>query len=225
VGALSPVRDKADGPAAEDRFIASVAGHDASAPTHTPDPGLGPEMDKEASGKAPKLSKSDETPATAGPCGQYSWGIKWALDKPSAKGGWIVQKVKKSRAEVLCGGATPDIHQFLFWEAWPVNKGQSVTAYAEKGDIRDDSYLSLKPANSTGTMSDTGEANFHEGIGDIAKYGFKVLHKPPAGDLPMTTTDPGLPAGTGAIPHSITATWDCCAKGKGASTKTNIVTE
>jgi hypothetical protein len=206
----------------ENRLNDAVAGHHVPSPAQVAGPGAPSESNGEGGGATPRLSKSDETPATAGACGQFSWGIKWALDKPTTKGRWIVQKVQLSRAEVFCGTAAPDVHQFVFWEAWQVNKGKSVTADAQQGSVRDDAFLNLKPANSTGTLTYIGKADFHEGIGDIAKFGFKNRHKPPTGDLPMTTTDPGLPPGTGSIPHSIAASWDCCAKGKGASQKTKI---
>ena len=53
---------------------------------------------------------------------------------------------------------------------------------------------------------------------------FKVTHKPPAGILPMTKTDPALAGGSGAISHNISATWDCCSKDKDATKKTKIAT-
>ena len=95
-----------------------------------------------------------------------------------------------------------------FWEAWQVNKGQSVTTYAEGGDVEDDTYANPRYAAGTkGSVSTSGSAEFHEGL--TLPSSFKADPNAPSGILPVTKSDPGtLSGGTGSISHNLTATWD-----------------
>jgi hypothetical protein len=156
---------------------------------------------------------------TRGTCGGFNWPIQWVLDKKSKKGGWIVQHVRTTFDVKDCAGNQIDVKSYTsggidpgwwpLWEAWQVNPGKKITTYAEGGDPYDDTYvLGNDPGKTRGTMKIVGRAEFYEGL--TLPSAFKVLNQPPAGILPVTTTDPGLTGGTGMIHHDLTARWNCC---------------
>lgn len=169
---------------------------------------------------------------TSGQSGSYKWVVQWKLDKPSPKGGWIVQRVdfkanaKESDATAKQNiisktlGIKPmkkvDLMAKLgvdpasltrYWEAWPVNPGQSVTTYAEGGDLEDDTYAfpSFGPGTK-GEVGSAGVAEFYEGL--TLPSSFKATNTAPAWILPITRSQPKLKGGTGSIPHTLLATWD-----------------
>ena len=94
-----------------------------------------------------------------------------------------------------------------YWEAWPVNPGQSTTTYAEGGDVEDDTYAfpTLGPGTK-GQSGSAGQAEFYEGL--TLPPSFKVTNAAPAWILPITRSTPKLKGGTGSIPHTLLATWD-----------------
>lgn len=166
----------------------------------------------EACSKTPKLSHKTVQGPTAGSCGGYSWTVQWTLDKPSCTGGWIIQKLEFNEAILKCKGNKKTKTGFAkwvpYWEAWPVKKGQKVTTYAEGGDVMDDTYSLGELAETKGQVVEKGTAAFHEGL--KLPSGFKADPSSPAGILPMTKSDPGVGSGTGAIDHTLKASWDCC---------------
>ena len=177
--------------------------------------------------KPAKLTKRTEKRAKGGDCGQFSWVVQWKLDRPSPAGGWVVQKVDVTRNVEDCAGNTVttgglDTSWYPLWEAWQINPGQKVTTYAElNNDREDDTYGSSTIAGTKGTMTVTGSAEFYEGL--TLPGSFTVTNAAPTWILPATNAAPTLTGGTGAIPHSLTATWDCCRK-KGKRTKTKVTT-
>jgi len=100
----------------------------------------------------PKLTKKTVSGPTAGTCGGFKWVVQWELDKKTTKGGWVVQKVELPYDVKDCsdkpvdpkkvGGLQPS--WYPVWEAWPINKDQRVTTYAEGGDVEDDTYGDLR---------------------------------------------------------------------------------
>ena len=58
-----------------------------------------------------------------------------------------------------------------------------------------------------GSIRITGSAEFHDGL--ALPPAFQPVNGSPAGMLPIVRARPALPGGTGAIDHSIVATWDC----------------
>lgn len=159
---------------------------------------------------------------TANDPGGFSWVVQWKLDAPSPAGGWIVQgvtvtaDVTDKAGKVIEAGADA---RFGYWEAWQVNKGKSVTTYAETGDTADDTYARPKSANDTkGTIKVFGSAEFYEGL--TLPSAFAPDTSSPAGILPIVRAKPTLAGGTGAISHNLTATWDATA----GNTKTTITT-
>lgn len=174
--------------------------------------------------KPAKLRKRNEKRAKGGDCGQFSWVVQWKLDRPSPAGGWVVQKVDVTRDVKDCSGnavTTGGLQTswYPLWEAWQINPGQKVTTYAElNNDREDDTYGSSSIPGTKGTITVTGAAEFYEGL--TLPASFKVTNAAPTWILPATNTAPTLTGGTGAIAHSITATWDCCRdNGKHKKTK------
>jgi hypothetical protein len=185
-----------------------------STPTPTPAP------------TPPKLSHKTDSAATGSDCGTFKWVVQWMLDKPSPKGGWVVQQVGVTRNVKDCADKVsgPDDSGGLntawypLWEAWKVNPGKSVTTYAEGADTEDDTYSQGLTKPTKGSVTVTGSAEFYEGL--VLPGSFKVTNKAPTWILPATNAAPTLAGGTGAIPHSLTATWNCCT----GSDKTTTVT-
>ena len=183
------------------------------------------------------LGYQTQSGPTPGASGGYKWVVQWKLDKPSANGGWIVQQVdfkvdakeaddKDSKANSVkkAFGVKPmkkvDVQAKLnvdpagltrYWEAWPVSPGESVTTYAEGGDLEDDTYAfpSFGPGTK-GSVGSAGKAEFYEGL--ELPDSFQVLNKAPAWILPITRSKPKLAGGTGSIPHTLMATWDSTKK-------------
>lgn len=146
--------------------------------------------------------------------GSFKWVVQWVLDAPSVKGGWVVQKVSTEfdvkdstgkKVDVSTAGVDP-----AWWpmsEAWQVNAGQSVTTYAQGGDLEDDTYaMPTFGAGTKGTLRVKGLAQFHEGA--ALPGAFKVTNSAPAWILPYAKGSPAVDGGTGVINHSITAQWD-----------------
>jgi hypothetical protein len=164
----------------------------------------------------PRLSKRTISGPTAFTCGSCSWVVQWVLDKPTTVGGWVVQHVIETRDVKTATGtdAPADPTGYVpvpFWEAWPINAGQSVTTYAQQGDPDDDTYGALTEPDTRGRVVVVARAEFYEGATlppDMVPAG-----KPPAWILPYARSDPRLPGGTGAIPHDLTTSWDCTAGG------------
>jgi hypothetical protein len=160
-----------------------------------------------------KLSYGTIDPATGGDCGQFSWAVQWVLDRPSPSGGWVVQRVsvernvKDAAGHDVAGGLNTS--WYPMWEAWPVSAGQKVTKYVQDDatDNKDDTYAQTSIPSSTGTVKVIGSAEFYEGL--TLPSEFKVTNQAPAWILPTTKSSPPLPGGTGAIAHTIQATWNC----------------
>jgi hypothetical protein len=172
----------------------------------------------------PKLTKSVVSGPIDYDCGGWKWVIQWKLDKATTVGGWVVQRVdavrnvtdKKGKKVPVGKGWNPAWTPY--WEGWKINPGQSVTTYAETGDLEDDTYSgSAGGDNTKGTFTMTGKAEFYEGA--TLPKSMKPTNKAPAWILPFTKKDPKLQGGTGAIDHDLTATWDCTG-----STKTTTIT-
>jgi hypothetical protein len=177
-----------------------------------------------AAGVKPKLSKKTVKGPNPVDCGGFEWVIQWVLDNPSPAGGWVVQHVDFNFNVTDCKDVALDpkktygMSNISFWEAWEVHKNQKVTTYAEGGDVNDDTFGAPPGGKDTkGNITINGLADFYEGL--ALPKSFTVTNKPPAWILPMTTADPGLKGGSGAISHTLKAEWDCCPPSKDKSTK------
>jgi hypothetical protein len=169
-----------------------------------------------AAATPPKLTKRNEVAPTGTNCGAFNWVIQWMLDKPTTKGGWVVQKIQNTHSIKTCDDAALDASKlpfkdswYPFWEAWQIHKDQKVTTYAEGGDKLDDKFSSGGTGDGTkGTRTITGEAEFYDGL--TLPDTFKVTDKAPTFILPTTKAAPALTGGTGSIAHNVKATWNCC---------------
>jgi hypothetical protein len=229
----APPTGKLAGPLPSEDEMPPVTGRSASAPARrpeqaTPDPAdeekprlrhvtvSGPDG-RSARGAASGRVGFKTITGPKGECGGMQWVIQWVLDKASKKGGWIVQHVKTAFDVKDAAGAAVDVKAHVgvdpanwpLWEAWKVNAGKKVTTYAEGGDLADDAYGMPSFGATTGKYEITGTAEFYEGLKLPAA--FAPDSTSPAGILPVTKTKPSLSGGTGAVDHSLTATWDCTA--------------
>ncbi len=176
----------------------------------------------------PKLTKTTSSgPLPDDRCGNFAWGVKWRLDNPTAKGGFVVQRVEanfddikdcdnnKVDVKALTGGVI-DPAAWPFSEAWEINRCSQAT-----GDTTDDSFSmclwSSPPlvrcghdsqVKTKGSIKIKGTAEFFDGL--KLPSSFVATGKPPAGKLPVSRTSTALAGGTGSLDHSITATWNCC---------------
>jgi RHS repeat-associated protein len=103
-----------------------------------------------------------------------------------------------------------------YWEAWPVNAGQTGTSYRLSGQIPFDDSFGLSPQAVAGlpvganlAMSVVASAKFYPNVSLPPAFG--TLGNPNtdySGDLPSTSTDPSLPAAGAscAVNRSATAT-------------------
>lgn len=198
-------------------------------------PGAKPDAGAPAGGGAaaatsPKLTKKTVSAPTASDCGGFKWVIQWELDKKTTKGGWVVQKVELPYNVKDCSNKAFDPRKgglqpgwYPVWEAWQIHKDQQVTTYAEKGDVKDDTYGTPGPGSDTkGSVTVKGTAEFYDGL--TLPSSFKVTNKAPGYILPTTTSASTLSGGTGSISHTLKATWDCCSKDKAATKTTKVDT-
>lgn len=168
------------------------------------------------SGPPAILTKSTVAGPTTTDCGGFSWGARWSLSgATSSTNGFVVQEVNwifdiKDAAGTPVDGPTrmgfPAAFTH-FWEGWQVRGGQ-VFVGTTTSPHNADTYGSPGGGDGTkGSITIRGRANFYPDV--TLPSGFAARNAPPAWALPVTTSDPGLPAGTGALDHNITATWDC----------------
>ncbi len=162
----------------------------------------------------PKLSKETVALYDTIDCGGFLWQIRWKLDKPTTKGGYVVQKIgswvnvkdnKNKPVRVQDRVKSYNPKNYPFWEAWKIEKKQAVT-----GHNIDDSYAWLQGVGegTKGFIEDRGHANYYDGL--ELPSSFKVKRRSPAGLLPMTKSDPNLTGGSGPLIHSLRAEWNCC---------------
>lgn len=176
-----------------------------------------------AAGAAPNLMKKTVSGPTSEKHGGFKWVVQWELDKPSPKGGVIIQKVNAVHDIKSKDGAkleTAFDKWVPYWEAWEINKDQKVTTYAESGDLEDDTFSkSSSPDGSKGTFEEKGTAAFYEGAKLPASM--KPERKSPAGILPFSQADPALAGGSSSLAHELKAVWDG-AKDDGKTTVTTV---
>lgn len=179
---------------------------------------------KSSKATPPKLSKKTVVgPMDTIDCGGYHWAVKWNLDKPTTKGGYVVQMVASWVNVKDCKGKPVRVQDrvrsynpknYPFWESWKIGKNQTGT-----GKSRDDSYTWLQGVGvgTKGFIQVRGYATFYEGL--TLPSSFKVVPNSPAQLAPMTRTNPNLPHGPDTVLHTLTASWDCCPGSKSKKTR------
>jgi hypothetical protein len=158
-------------------------------------------------------------------CGGFNWQIGWSIrNASSTTNGIIVQKVEIDRDVKDCSNSPVPYRAgvglnpawYPVWEAWYVNGGRVTPAVGRVNDI----YGSTPLGNDTkGSMTVQGTAEFYNGA--TLPPGFVVTGAAPTHSLPATKTKPTLSGGTGAVDHSLTATWDCCTTNKSTTITTS----
>lgn len=183
----------------------------------------GDEGGKADAAAAPNLTKKTVSGPTSEKHGGFKWVVQWELDKPSPKGGVVIQKVnavhdiKDKDGKKLTTGFDKWVP---YWEAWEINKDKKVTTYAETGDLEDDTFSKgASPDGSQGTFEEKGTAVFHEGA--TLPASMKPERKSPAGILPFSQSDPAVAGGSSALAHELKAVWDG-VKGDGKTTVTTV---
>lgn len=143
------------------------------------------------------------------PCGGFSWTVQFLLKSPSAKGGYFVQKISIQRTiEKKCPKQYNDL-DVTYYEAWPVSAGKTVTTYADKGDVNDDTFFNPSMTQSEGNSNFSAQVKFFENI--TLPADFKANNRQTfAGILPSTKSKPAFWDAADALDHKLVSTWDCC---------------
>lgn len=178
------------------------------------------------------IAVSDGEPLP-GKCGAFRWVIHWELQEPAARNGWIIQKVTatydRRASNQVQGAQRPgdcDSKTIEYWEAWPVLRGQRgaggrVADTSEGVTLNPPRRSRIRPINGIDTFEDKNECTCTSGTitvigvawfweGDTLPRTFVLRNRQTqAGNLPSTTTDPGIgPNGT-QVPHELEVTFDC----------------
>jgi hypothetical protein len=177
----------------------------------------------------PHLKKTSGT-VTSGNNGQFSWPATWSIENAtSTTAGWVVQRVGVTQAVTDSAGAAVVPGQggfgglrtswYPLWEAWEVRGGNVFVGRSTARHVADTFGQPAVGANTRGTTSIVGSADFYPGLALPAA--FVETNAAPTWALPATTTDPALTGGTGVVAHNLTAVWDGVG-GTGATTVTTV---
>lgn len=164
----------------------------------------------------PKINTLYAGPKDLG-CGGVSWMVEFELPEKAGADGWMVQQIQRSYDIRKADGSVADKNlnapKTLFWEAWPVKKGEKLTSNrnsdTDEGVTYDDAFDQPKRENLKGEFKVVALVKFFEG-----KLPADFVKKNPATraeDLPSTTTKPAFWDDTGTV-HNLTVTWDCTVK-------------
>jgi hypothetical protein len=158
----------------------------------------------------PKLSYRTVSGPTGDLCGKYNWVVTWQLDKPSPKGGFIVQKVEMTYRVKDCAGHRKKYEDDVYWEAWNVPKGWTTAKSSDSYSLETDKKEEAAFPGCEGPILVKGSAEFYEGLAALPAT-FRVGAVKQAVLLPATRQNPGiLPGGSGPISHSLQVDWRCC---------------
>lgn len=158
----------------------------------------------------PKLQVTTVKGPTKYICGGALWWVKFKLDKPSPKGGIIVQEVTfQQKIEKKCPRNYATLNT-TYWEAWVVKPGKSRTIYHPKYNRDDQFQVPMRP-QSKGYNITKGKIKFFEGV-KLPKD-FKPKSIRTAGILPATKKKPAFWTAANlkdAQDRSLSTKWDCC---------------
>ena len=144
------------------------------------------------------------------PCGGFKWQVKFNLNNPSPKGGWIVQKITFDQLVIKCPDAPYINKKITYWEAWRVAPGTSGDSERLAGKFNyDDQFSQGNFPNTKGTTSITGQVQFFEGLELPASFK-KNNRDTYAGGLPATTDKPDFWNTNNAADHNLSYSWNCC---------------
>ena len=172
-----------------------------------------------AAGKIPVSSQNPEIKTLyGGPkdlgCGGIEWLVEFKLPKKAEGDGWIIQQIQRSYDIRKKDGSVADANlnapKTMYWEAWPVKKGATLTSnrYDATADGRtyDNSFDQPTRPNLKGTFKVVALVKFYE----VALPADFIKQNPAtrAEDLRSTTTKPAFWDGTGTV-HNLATSWDC----------------
>ena len=125
--------------------------------------------------------------------GRWSWGIQWKLDRPSPRGGTIIQMIALSNS----GDSHPlwDEYTGPYWEAWSIERGHAQTRAAENHDYDDEFAVTQGYPGTSGVVNIFASAVFYEGL-DVPGYFQTGNLRTLARDLPSSDKNPQLTGGT-----------------------------
>ncbi|GIG22490.1 hypothetical protein Cch01nite_32140 [Cellulomonas chitinilytica] len=182
-----------------------------------------------ASATVPTLAKTTVSGPTAHPFGSFSWGSRWSINNGAGANGFVVQHVRWVFDVKDAANAAVDAPARLgidpawtdFSEAWQVRNG-AVFVGTTTSPHSADTYANPGLGDGTkGSLSILGTADYHA-IPSLPSS-FAVRNAAPAWALPVVAGDAGLPGGTGALQHNITATWDCTPTSTDRTTRITTV--
>ncbi len=164
-------------------------------------------------GKTPNLTIETVKGPNTEPCGGFLWQVKFNLKKPSAKGGWIVQKVTFEQNVIKCPNAPYINKKITYWEAWRVAAGTSGDSERLAGKFNyDDQFSQPNFPDTRGSTSITGQVAFFEDLQLPASFK-KNNPDTYAGGLPATTDKPDFWTEENAANHNLSYVWNCCDPG------------
>jgi hypothetical protein len=156
---------------------------------------------------------------TVGSCGAVVWGVSFQLSAPAASKGYIIQKITFSRSVTPCtpaNAATTTTSQ-TYYEAWAVDSG-ATTATPIWPQGNDGFNTGSASPGTKGSCCITGEVKFFPGVTLPPSW---IFNNPNtlADSLASDTLAPPFWNNSGATPHTMCVTWDCC-NGKDTTTVT-----
>ena len=163
-----------------------------------------------ANGGKPNLTIETVSGPTPEPCGGFKWQVKFNLNNPSPKGGWIVQKITYEQLVIKCPNTEFINKKITYYEAWRVAPGASGDSERLAGKFTyDDQYSQPNFPNTKGSTTITGQVQFFEGLELPAS--FKKNNKDTyAGGLPATTDKPDFWNTNNSADHNLSFSWNCC---------------
>ena len=163
--------------------------------------------------KAPNLTITTVKGPNTEACGGFLWQVKFTLNKPSAKGGWIVQKITYDQVVIKCPNAPFINKKITYYEAWRVTAGTSGDSERLAGKFNfDDQYSSPNYPDTKGSTTITGKVAFFEDLQLPAAFK-KNNPDTYAGGLPSTTDKPDFWTEENAADHNLSYAWNCCEAG------------
>jgi hypothetical protein len=174
----------------------------------------------------PTLKFTTVNGPTSGKNGQFRWGAQWSLNGATDKtNGWIVQKltikqdVKDDKGAVVTPGKAPwggfAADKTPYWEGWQVRNGKIYIGSSNSLHGADTYSQGPVGDKTVGRTDEIGDADFYPDLTLPDSFAQRENH--PGGSLPIALSDPSLSGGTGAVDHSLNATWDS-VKGNGDTT-------
>ena len=125
--------------------------------------------------------------------GNWVWRIQWKLDRPSPRGGTIIQLISLS----FTGDHHPvqDYYTGPYWEAWTIPRGHAQTADAEAHHFDDEFRITRGESGTSGVIHIFASAIFYEDQ-PVPGYFQRRHGRTLAADLPSSDKNPQFTGGT-----------------------------